>query len=255
MSDNEQPEPDDRRGLIDWYQAGVLSDRYMEMTLGDWKNTGLLVLQAPLLAYMAVLVWQNVDQASPTLYFVMVLSMFWIGCMNACREIVKERALFLRERMFGLDVGAYLYSKVRVLAVVGVVQVAIYSVIIAGAIDVRVPIGWLVLNLLFTVLAGTCLGLLISASVKRSDYAVAWVPLVIIPQIVFSEFTISADQFQGVSEMLYTAMPTRWSYESLLEFGDTSIDYLAGAGYMLPVLGYCVLFLLVAYPVLRFQKY
>ena len=256
MSDEERTESDDERsGFIDWYQAGVLSDRYMEMVLGDLKNTGLLLLQAPLLAFMAVLVWDNVERGSPTLYFVMVLSMFWIGCMNACREIVKERCLFLRERMFDLDVGAYLYSKVRVLALIGVIQVVIYAVIVAGAIDVRVPIAWLILNLMATVLCGTCLGLLISASVKRSDYAVAWVPLVIIPQLVFSEFTIPEDRFEGLSEVLYLAMPTRWSYESLMYFGETATDHLAGAGYIIPLFGYCLLFLLVAYPILRFQKY
>ena len=242
-------------GFIDSYQAGVLADRYLETVLADWKNTGLLLLQAPLLAGMAVMVWQNVERTTPTLYFVMVLSMFWIGCMNACREIVKERALFLRERMFNLDVGAYLYSKVRVLALVGIVQVGLYGLIVAQSIDVRVPIGWLLLNLLATLLCGTCLGLLISASVRRSDYAVAWVPLVIIPQIVFSEFTIPEDQFQGASRVIFRLMPSRWSYESLMEFGATAPDYLQAAGYLLPVIGYCLVFLLIAYPILRMQRY
>lgn len=241
--------------FIDRYQAGVLSDRYMEMVLADWKNTGLLLLQAPILAFMAVMVWMNVDRTSPTLYFVMVLSIFWIGCMNACREIVKERALFLRERMFNLDVGAYLYSKVRVLSLVGIVQVGLYSFIVAKWIDVRVPIGWLIITLLATLLCGTCLGLFISSVVKRSDYAVGLVPLVIIPQIVFSEFTISEDQFQGFSEVAFRMMPSRWSYESLVEFGQTAPHALTGAAYLLPVLGYCVLFLAMAYPILRIQKY
>ena len=246
---------DEEGGLIDGYQAGVLSDRYLEMVLADWRNTVLLLLQAPVLALMAVMVWQNVERTTPTLYFVMVLSMFWIGCMNACREIVKERALFLRERMYNLDVGAYLYSKVRVLALVGIVQVGLYSLIVARAIDVRMPIGWLLLNLLATVMCGTCLGLLISASVRRSDYAVAWVPVVIIPQIIFSEFTIPEDQFQGVSEVVFRLMPSRWSYESLMEFGDTAQAYLVGAAYLLPVVAYCLLFLLIAYPILRMQRY
>lgn len=258
MSDgDEKPTGADTDGgwLYDRYQAGVLSDRYLEMVLADWKNTALLLLQAPALALMAVMVWQNVERTTPALYFVMVLSMFWIGCMNACREIVKERALFLRERMFNLDVGAYLYSKVRVLALVGVVQVGLYTFIVAQAIDLRIPIGWVLMNLLATVMCGTCLGLLISASVRRSDYAVAWVPLVIIPQIVFSEFTISEDQFRGASKLVFQLMPSRWSYESLMEYGATTTQYLMGSAYLLPVVGYCLLFLLIAYPILRWQKY
>lgn len=242
-------------GLFDRYQAAVLSDRYLEIVLADWKNTGLLLLQAPLLALMAVMVWANIDQTTPTLYFVMVLSLFWIGCMNACREIVKERALFLRERMFNLDVGAYLYSKIRVLSLVGIVQVGLYAFIVAKYIDTRVPIGWMLLALLATLICGTCLGLLISASVKRSDYAVGLVPLVIIPQIVFSEFTISADQYQGLSKVVFWLMPSRWSYESLVEFAQTAPQALVGAGYLVVVVGYSLLFLALAYPILRWQKY
>jgi ABC-type multidrug transport system permease subunit len=244
-----------KREFIDRYQAGVLTDRYFETVLSDVKNTGLLLLQSPVLAIMAVMAWQNVDRASPSLYFVMVLSIFWIGCMNACREIVKERALFLRERMFNLDVGAYLYSKIRVLALVGTVQVALYGAIVSKWIDVRVPIGWLLIGLFFTMLCGTCLGLLISASVRRSDYAVGLVPLVIVPQIIFSEFTISEDQFQGMSGVLFKAMPSRWSYESLLEFSQTAPDIFRATAHLLPLLGYCLLFLGLAYPILKVQKY
>src|SRR6056297_2686602 len=162
----EEKDVGERGSFFDRYQAAVLTDRYLETVLADFKNTGLLLLQAPVLAIMAVMVWQNIDRASPSLYFVMVLSIFWIGCMNACREIVKERALFLRERMFNLDVGAYLYSKVRVLALVGTVQVALYSLIVVKWIDVRVAIGWLLIGLFFTMLCGICLGLLISACVR-----------------------------------------------------------------------------------------
>lgn len=248
-------EPPRKTGLIDWYQGAVLSDRYLETILADWKNTGLLLLQAPLLAGMAVLVWGNIDRANPALYFVMILSVLWLGCMNACREIVKERALFLRERMFDLDVGAYLYSKLRVLMLVGSVQVGLYSTIVYRFIDVRVPIGWLVITLLFTVLCGTGLGLLISACVRRSDYAVGLVPLVILPQILFSEFAIKKDQFKGASEWIYRLMPSRWGYESLLEFAKTSPDLVSAMGRNVPLALFAAVFVLIAYPILKWQKY
>jgi ABC transport system ATP-binding/permease protein len=241
--------------FINWPQAAVLSDRYLETILADWKNTGLLLLQAPILAAMAVAVWSNVDRATQSLYFVMVLSAFWLGCMNACREIVKERALFLREKMFNLDVGAYLFSKVRVLALVASVQVILYTLIVSKWIDTRVAVGWLGLNLLFVAMCGTCLGLLLSALSRRSDYAVGLVPLVVLPQILFSEFAIGKDQFKGASEVVYTLMPSRWGYESLVEFAQTSPDFIKAAGYLLPLPGFSLLFLLIAYPILRWQRY
>ena len=241
--------------LINWRQAGILADRYLEMTLADWKNTGLLLIQAPLLAAMVVAVWGNVGQATSSLYFVMTLSAFWLGCSDACREIVKERPLFVRERMVNLEVGAYLYSKIRVLALLNVVQVVTYSLIVFKWVDVRVPVIWLIINLLVTAVCGTALGLLISASVQKSDYAVGLVPIVILPQILFSEFAISADNFEGISEVFYDLMPAGWAYESLVEFAKTSPGYFVGTGKLLPVAGFALLFLVVAHPILSRAGY
>jgi ABC-type multidrug transport system permease subunit len=247
--------PPRRGGFINWEQGALLSDRYLETILADWKNTGLLLLQSPILAAMAVSVWSNVDRATNSLFFVMVLSAFWLGCMNACREIVKERPLFLREKMFNLDVGAYLYSKFRVLSLVANVQVILYTLIVSKWIDTRIPIGWLIINLLFVALCGTCLGLLISSLARRSDYAVGIVPLVVLPQILFSEFAIGKEQFKGASEVVYTLMPSRWGYESLLEFAQTNPDVLKACGNLLPLLGFSLLLLAVSYPILRWQRY
>lgn len=243
------------RGWINWRQGRVLADRYLETTLADWKNTGLLLIQAPVLAAMAAAVWSNVDRATGSLYFVMTLSAFWLGCTDACREIVKERALFLREKAVNLDVGAYLYSKIRVLALLNVVQVVTYAVIIWEYVPVRVPIGWLILNLLATALCGTALGLLISALAPRSDHAVGLVPLVILPQILFSEFAISADQFAGFSKWAYRLMPAGWGFEGLKEFADTSPEIFQALAYSMPPLGFAALFLLLAYPVLANTEY
>ena len=247
--------PRNKAGIIDWDQGGVLADRYLETILADWKNTGLLLVQAPFLAGLAVMVWGNVGKATASLYFVMILSAIWLGCMDACREIVKERPLFLRERMAGLDVGAYLYSKLRVLALLNVVQVVTYGLIVTRWLDTRVPIGWLVISLLFASLCGTCLGLLLSSWVKRSDYAVGLVPLVILPQIIFSEFTIAKDQFEGWSQVVYQLMPSRWGFESLSRFAETEADVVMGFAHALPLLGFGLAFVLLAYPVLRMQRY
>jgi len=247
--------PPPAKKWINWQQAGVLADRYMETILADWAVTLLLLLQAPLLAGMAVAVWGNVGEANHNLYFVMTLSCLWLGCIDACREIVKERALFLRERMFNLDIGAYLFSKLRVLVLLNIVQVVAYALIIDANLEVRVHIVWLILNLLVTTLTGTCMGLLISAASRRSDYAVGVVPLVILPQILFSEIAISKNDFEGYSEIVYTLMPSRWGFEGLQELAKTDPEYMDAAGMMLPLLGFSAVFLILAWPLLRFQRY
>lgn len=242
-------------GFINWHQGSVLADRYLETVLADWKNTGILLIQAPVLAVLAVLVWGNVGRATESLYFVMVLSCFWIGCMDAAREIVKERALFLREKMVGVEVGAYLYSKLRVLALLNFVQVVTYGLIVFKYVDVPMGVGWLLIALFIAALSGTCLGLLISASVKRTDYAVGLVPLLIIPQILFSPFAIDKDRYEGISEVLYHLMPAQWGYESLVEFADSGGSTISAGGYLLPMLIFGVVFIVLANPLLRLAKY
>lgn len=244
-----------KTGVIDWFQGAVLADRYLETILADWKNTLLLVAQAPILAALAVMVWQNLGKATSSLYFVMTLSAIWLGCMDACREIVKERALFLREKMVNLNVASYVYSKIRVLALLNIVQVVLYSAILEKFLDTRIPIGWVVINLLATTLCGTALGLLISATVRRSDYAVGLVPLVILPQILFSEFAIAKDDFEGVSEWIYRLMPSRWGYDSLMQFAETDSDLVSAMGHLVPLGIFSAVFLVMAWAVLRMQDY
>ncbi len=252
---SETPDRTEQAGFINWHQSAILADRYLETVLADWKNTGILLLQAPVLAGLAVLVWENIGKASDSLYFVMVLSCFWIGCMNAAREIVKERPLFLREKMVGVDVGAYLVSKVRVLAILDALQVGMYGVIVYKYIDVMMGIGWLLIALFIASVCGTCLGLLISATVKRTDYAVGLVPLLIIPQILFSPFAISKDKYEGVSEILYHLMPAQWGYESLVEFSKAGGSTVDAGGHLLPMIFFGAVFLALSYPFLRIAKY
>lgn len=255
MTDSSTTEPAPKRSWINWKQASVLADRYLETILADWAVTMLLLLQAPLLAGMAVVVWGNLKEANTNLYFVMTLSCLWLGCMDACREIVKERPLFLRERMFNLEISAYLVSKLRVLFIINLIQVVTYCAILVAYIDVRVNPILLGLNLMVTTLTGTCLGLLISAASKRSDYAVAIVPLVILPQILFSEIAISKDSFAGVSEVIYTLMPSRWGFEGLREFAKTEPDYVDAVFNFFPLIGFSFIFLLLAWPLLRLKRY
>ncbi len=238
-----------------WSQSGVLADRYLETILADWRGTLLLLVQAPLLAVMAALVWGNLGSATESLYFVIVLSGIWLGCMDACREIVKERALFLRERMVNLEVLPYLLSKVRVLVLLNVVQVALYVGIVAWSLDVRVGVVGCFGVMLLSTVVGTCLGLLISAGVRRSDYAVGLVPLVILPQLLFSRFAIQEDDFAGLSRVIYALMPSRWGYDALVELARTEPDYVRVGLDLAPLPLFGAVFLLLAWPLLKMQRY
>src|SRR5262249_51214195 len=84
--------------------------RFQESHLPDH----LLNIEGPAVPYQD---WK--DPRYPyTLLFMLSVVMLWFGCNNACREIVKEEAIYTRERGVNLRVGPYLASKFLVLTVI-----------------------------------------------------------------------------------------------------------------------------------------
>ncbi|MFQ5808270.1 MAG: hypothetical protein ACE5JM_01520, partial [Armatimonadota bacterium] len=119
-----------QRQLVDMRQLSILSGRYLSVIVGDFGYTLLLLAQAPIVAGLICLRWHNAP-ATSSLYFCLALGAIWLGCVNACREIAKERAIYERERRIGLQTTAYVLSKLQVLALLAAVQCALLVGIVA----------------------------------------------------------------------------------------------------------------------------
>lgn len=213
--------------LIDGRQSGILADRYFDVLMGDFKNISLMMMQAIFLAGLIALVWNNIGRATNTLYFVMVLTAIWLGCINACREIVKEQAIFFRERMVNLNVGAYVFSKIRILAMIDFVQ----TFLLLGIVHYYIHLGNSKLFLMFItlylcMLSATVLGLLLSVVTGKESTSVGLVPVVIIPQILLSELILAKKFQSGITEILEKWMLLRWGYDSFVQITAKSINYL-----------------------------
>jgi hypothetical protein len=130
--------------------------------------------------------------------FILVITVLWFGCNNAAREIVKEEAIYLRERSVNLQIGPYLGSKFLLLGSVGAVQVLLLLAIIHGVLEgchyafgydlpapeYALPLWGQYLFLVLVTLTGAALGLLLSACVTSPDRAATLLPYVLIPQII-----------------------------------------------------------------------
>ncbi len=225
-------------GLPPWRrQAAILGDRYLDVLLGDPQTLLLLILQAPVIAGFCVLVWSGIGRDTDSLYFVLALPSVWFGCINSCREIVKERALLERERLFGLSPLAYVISKARVLVVLDLVQVVLLLGIVEWQIGLRGGLVWQVLALTGCAVAGTGLGLLISALSRRQERAVAAVPLLILPQLLFSEFAIPREQFGQITEWVERMMIVKWGYRVFTEAAAAELSYAWIAGSLVILVG------------------
>ena len=213
------------KNTFDLRQMSILSERYLDIILGDLKNTLILFLQAPIIATHIVLAWKNSD-ADKTLYFVICLTAVWFGCINSCREIVKEKSVYQREVMVNLNITSYVFSKILVLGVLSFIQCLILMIIVDQYIGLSGNKLLLFVSLFMCSLAGTALGLLLSSLVGNEDKAVALVPLLVIPQILFSEILIPTDLHQGITLWMEKMMIVKWGYEGMKQITCSTPDYV-----------------------------
>lgn len=217
-----------RRGISAPRQLLVLSFRYVDLLIGDPKNLFILLAQAPIIAYLMTLAARSDAIVGPranafdakTVLFMLSTVAVWFGIINAAREIAKEGAVYRRERLAGLGVFAYVLSKVLVLALLVAVQSAV-TVAVLGS-DVRFPaMGVLMEGKLelfvttaLTSLAGLSLGLTISAWARTPDRAISFVPIVLIPQILFSGVLFPFDRGISTTRVLSWGTVSRWAMDA-----------------------------------------
>src|SRR5262249_43177686 len=84
-------------------QWAILSGRAVRLLTTDRQNVALLLAQPLGMAALICLVYRDL----PSILFLVVLATLWFGCSTACQQIVKERAVYRRERMVNLARGAH----------------------------------------------------------------------------------------------------------------------------------------------------
>ncbi len=202
--------------------------RYVDLLLQDGRNLLILLLQAPVIGYLITLVARSdamvgarassVD--AQTILFMLSTVAVWFGIINAAREIAKESAVYRRERLAGLRVGAYVLSKVLVLSILVAVQSAALLAVVGA--DVRLPAHGILMSgplelgvtTALTALAGLSLGLAISAWSRTPDRAISFVPLALIPQILFSGVLFPFGSGTSATRVLSWLTVSRWAMDA-----------------------------------------
>ena len=225
-------------------QYTILSERYFETLLGDFSALVWMVGQAPLIAGLIILRWKS-WQATETLYFVIALSSVWFGCINACREIAKEKSIYRRERLFGLNIGAYLASKIKILSLIGLVEMFLFYFLINRYLDTDLNLALAFLSLFGLYFSGMSLGLMLSRWFGSVAKAVISVPIAIIPQIVFSKFVLPENTLQGAAVKIEKLMIVKWGFEAMKSSKKGEIAYGDYTVAMLMLIGLGLLFLIL----------
>ncbi len=221
-----------RLGLFGAFRQWLtLSKRYAAVLSRDKLNLFILFAQAPIIAVLTYFV-MGANQPRDFVYFILSLVSVWFGTSVSAREIVRERPIYQRERMVNLGLAPYLFSKIFVLGIIVGIQCLLLFLPLkffdlTGLMPMPgeffgIPQFW---TMLLTAAAGIALGLLISAVVKTSELATSLVPLILIPQILFSGL-IGVPS--GINKAAGLIMPTTWSFDAMKRF--STLDTLQEEG-------------------------
>jgi ABC transport system ATP-binding/permease protein len=144
---------------------------------------------------------------------------FFFGLTYGLLQIVGEMAVFRRERLAGLRVGAYVASKVATLLPV----LAAVSAVLLGVLRAlgRLPaLGWHVYALLFVTIvieamSALALGLLASAAVSNAAQAALALPMLCFPQVLFGGAIVPVDAMASPGRLISFGLSNRHAFEAL----------------------------------------
>ncbi|MEJ5340210.1 MAG: ATP-binding cassette domain-containing protein [Thermogutta sp.] len=184
---------------------GIWRDRWMR-----WMTIG----QPAILAVVVALTQFSPGKIFGLLFFTTVVAC-WLGMNNSIRDLVRDRRAYIRDRLGGLAPGSYLLAKWLVYGLIGLAQLVFFLVLLRLLLPSVLPenlrdevtqrslVAWLG-GLWLAYLGGLGLAFVISTVVGSEEAAVAWLPILILPQILFSSTAT------GVSILQYTdARPFR----------------------------------------------
>jgi ABC-type multidrug transport system ATPase subunit len=150
--------------------------------------------------------------------FIMAFTAVLFGSVNAAREIVKEEAVYRRERAVNLNILPYMFSKITVLSLLCLLQTALLVLIINIAVPFQQglflpPLLEIYITMALTALTGLMLGLTISAIAPNTDRAMSFIPIILIPQVIFSGTVFAfKDWFTQILSLIFAS---RWSMAAL----------------------------------------
>jgi ABC-type multidrug transport system ATPase subunit/pSer/pThr/pTyr-binding forkhead associated (FHA) protein len=255
------------RGRLFLRQTALLTRRYFAIWRGDFLALLAMLGQSVLVAVLLGVLFGDLSGlAKPeragralNLLFLLAVTSFWFGCNNAAKEIVKERVIYTRERDFNVQALGYYCSKFLLLVLFSGLQTLVLALIVRAWCNPPGAFAGQCLFLLSLSVAGTALGLAISAAAPTEEMAITLIPVAIIPQIILSGMIAPV---KGLSKTLARSLITvYWGNrgldallpEDLAKAAFPPLEQGSAPGASLVVCAHACVFVLAALGVLFWQ--
>jgi len=189
----------------------------------------IALLEAPILAFIlsffskyspnGTYIFGQNDNIPSYLFMSIVVALF-IGLIISAEEIFKDQKILKREEFLDLSRGAYFLSKIFILFSISAIQTL--SFVLIG--HYMLKISGLAFSTWFILFTTACfanmLGLNLSAGLKSAVSIYIVIPLLLVPQLLFSGVIVDFNKMNTIDS--YTSTPiigdlmtSRWSYEAL----------------------------------------
>ena len=157
----------------------------------------------------------------PQYLFISVVVSIFLGLTVAAEEINKDKKILERESFLNLSRSSYLLSKVTILFSISAIQSLLFVLIGNYILEIRDFYFEYWLILFSTACISNLIGLNISSAFNSAKVIYIVVPLLIIPQLLFSGAIVKFDKLHpSLSNAtkvpwIGNMMVSRWSYEAL----------------------------------------
>ncbi|MCB0760386.1 MAG: ATP-binding cassette domain-containing protein [Flavobacteriales bacterium] len=157
----------------------------------------------------------------PQFLFISVIVALFLGLTVSAEEIIRDQKILKREKFLNLSKGSYLASKIGIMFLISAIQTLMYTIVGNSILEIRgmfLPF-WMVL--FSTSCFANLLGLNISASFNSAKVIYILIPILIIPQLLFSGVIVKFDKLyplfssQSSVPWIGNIMASRWAYEAM----------------------------------------
>ena len=157
----------------------------------------------------------------PQYLFISVIVALFLGLTVSAEEIIRDQKILRREKFLNLSRRSYLISKIGIMFGISAIQALMY--VLVGNLVLEIKGMWFDywLILFSTSCFANLLGLNISASFNSAKVIYILIPILIIPQLLFSGVIVKFDKLhplfssQASVPWIGNIMASRWAYEAL----------------------------------------
>ena len=170
----------------------------------------------------------------PQFLFISVIVALFLGLTVSAEEMIRDRGMIRREKFMELSRTSYLYSKISIMFIISAIQTFLFVLIGIHVLEIQ-GMGFTYWLILFsTACFANLLGLNVSATFNSAKVIYILIPVLIIPQLLFSGVIVKFDKLHPAfsSEKsvpwIGNIMASRWAYEALAvsQFMENDFDKL-----------------------------